>query len=199
MNEVVKDGVYENVGGRPSVETDPSLQAEYYKIYDLHTRQDMTYAEISQELEVSESKVNKACNWVRNNWLILADREYWIDAEKTYTNRIAEKTQEIVEVKFGKVKCDRITGLPIILPTGQELREVDMKALIELSKVRKSYEDTRNEIRGVIGRQNMVVSQTATVGDTYTILRRKMNIFEVMEEPDKQKLIEIFDKYGVAP
>lgn len=189
--------------GRKSVMEKPELLREYIRIYQLRVVGHYLPVQIVEQFakegkEISESKVDYACNWCRSKWQILSTKEYLVDAENMLSARIREYTTMIEKAKKGEA-IFMLNGLPLLDKEGNQMIRIDKEGLRSLMRDRSVIERTLLDIRGLSIRAQTIIANTAVIGDAHIEMHKKLSLFEVMEEPDKQRYLEIFDKYGKPP
>lgn len=187
-------------GGRPSVIMDKELLNDYLRIYHLSSVGQYLPEQIIEHFakegkSISESKVYYACNWCREKWTILSTREYLVDAENITKARIREYSTMIEVAKRGEPQF-KLNGEPLIDALGNQVMLQDKDHVKSLMRDRTAQERTLFQLRGLLDRAQTVIQNTAFLGDAHIEMVKKLSLFEIMEEPDKQKYIEIFHKYG---
>lgn len=195
--EVKKEVSNPKGAGRLPIEEDMALQTEYFHIYNLHTIGGLKTAQIAKVEGISESKVDKALAWVRRNWKILSQKEYWIDAENTVNERIRELSIMIAEAKRGDIVLNR--NKEPVRVNGEIIRRTHKLYLASLIRERKNYEDSRNEIRGVISRHGLIVANTAVIGDVTLNIQNKVDFINQMEPADQEIMWKLVEKYAKPP
>lgn len=192
--------VIKNKGGRPKAEDLPDLMVDYLRIYQLTSVGCYTPSQIvdyfgKEGKKISESKVLYACKWCREKWPILTQREYLVDSENVFSTRIREYTTMIEIAKKGE-PIYALNGEPLLDAAGNERIRVDKDRIDRLMRDRTALEKSLMELRGQLKVNSMVIQNTNILGDAHIEMVKKLTLFEIMAEDDKEKYLEIFDKYG---
>lgn len=189
--------------GRKVVMETPELLREYLRIYQLRVVGHYLPLQIVEQFEkegkkISESKVDYVCNWCRDRWHILSVKEALVDAENMLEARIREYTSMIEKAKKGEPLL-LLDGKPAVDALGEQIMKIDKEGIRSMMRDRSGVERTLLDVRGLSVRAQTVIANTTIIGDAHIEMHKKLSLFEVMEEQDKQRYLEIFDKYGKAP
>lgn len=189
-----------HAGGAPSVMMRPELLADYMRIHHLTSVGNYMPNQIVEYFAkegkiISTDKVRYACKWVRDRWPILEEREKLVDAENVVMTRIREYTTMIEKAKIGE-PVFRLDGEPLLDKMGNQVMKVDKEFVRVTMKDRAVQERLLMELRGSLRNAQTVITNTAILGDAHMEMTKKLTLFEIMEEPDRLKYLEIFDKYG---
>lgn len=177
----------------------PALMMDYLRIYQLTSVGCYTPSQIvdyfaKEKKDMSEQKVRDACKWVRDKWPVLSQREYLVDAENVLKTRIREYTTMIEVAKKGEPMM-RHDG-PVLNKEGEQVMKVDKDRVDRLMRDRSNLEKNLMELRGQLHTNMININNTAILGDAHVEMVKKLTLFEIMEDQDKQVYLEIFDKYG---
>jgi len=182
--------------GRPTIAEDINLQIEYMNLHFLRVGTGLTIAETAKVKGVSVSKVKKASEWVRDNFVTTSPTEYFADAEVLLNGRIKEITLEMAETKKGEPALDDM-GKPYLLD-GKPIVKWDKKHYRYLMGRRESYEKTLLNIRGLLHQAQFIQAKNVFTGDV-TVMQKNVAVVNSMEPEDRAKFIELLDKYGKPP
>lgn len=188
-------------GGRPTVLETPGMVEDYIRIYQLSSvgcytaKQIVDYFWQKDQRVISRSLVSKACKWCRDEWPVLSQREYLVDAENVFKTRIREYTGIIETAKLGE-PVFKLSGEPLLDKDGKQAMKVEKERVDRLMRDRTMLEKGLMELRGQLQNNQTIINNTAILGDAHVEMVKKLTLFEIMDEEDRSKYLEIFDKYG---
>ena len=185
-------------GGRLSVEEDIALQDKYYRLVMLKWFGNLSAPKTAIASGVSVKTVRNAEAWVKENWH-KADNVQCL-AEHRF--RIGERRKEI-----DRLIEEAMRGQPILFPNGEPILDEKGKPYIKRDKehLRRLLSDRNDLDKREMEMDIMLMKPMLSVGQVNinnTQNNSNSSVDDVLEaiskidEPDKNKLIEILSKYN---
>ena len=184
-----------------------STQLSYLHIHALRSVGQYSIPEIAAKLHISRQTAHKACRWVRDNWEVLDTEEYLKDAERLIGARIQEYDKMLEEAKAGdpiivEMK-DKETGEILktpLLVDGKVARKISKQSIREIMRDRREYEKMLLEIRGLFQKSQIILDKrNQTINNVSVCIGDVVKLADVMDESDKNTLLQICSKYGKSP